>query len=137
MSRRTTARVRVKWRAVNHQRQGKIMKRIITSGVFLVAAATGVAFTGNTFAGNIDAGRELAKKTCATCHGVDGNTTMTPDTPKLAGQPADYLVKSLQGYKSGIRKNPLMAPMAANLSQRDIEDLAAYFSHQQGLVTFK
>jgi cytochrome c553 len=30
-----------------------------------------------------------------------------------------------------------MAPQAANLSQRDMEDLAAYFSHQQGLVTRK
>jgi len=137
MLRRITARVRPKWRVINHQRRENTMKRIITSGVLLMAAASPFMFAGNTFAGNIEAGKELAKKTCATCHGIDGNTTMAPDVPKLAGQPADYLVKSLQGYKSGTRKNPLMAPMAANLSQRDIEDLAAYFSHQQGLVTFK
>lgn len=101
-------------------------------------AGSAVLFTnGAAIAGNADAGREIAKKTCAACHGADGNTPVTPDTPRLAGQHADYLVKSLQGYKSGLRKNPLMAPMAANLSQRDMEDLAAYFSSQQGLTTFK
>ena len=56
---------------------------------------------------------------------------------ELAGQNADYLVKSMQGYKAGTRKNPIMAPMGANLSQRDMEDLAAYFSSQPGLVTFR
>ena len=56
---------------------------------------------------------------------------------ELAGQHADYLVKALQGYKNGTRKNAVMAPMGANLSQRDMEDLAAFFSQQQGLTTFK
>ncbi len=91
--------------------------------------------SGIAFAGNPSAGKEKAKA-CAACHGADGNST-SADFPKLAGQHYDYLVKSLQGYKSGARKNPVMAPMGANLSQRDIEDLAAYFSTQSGLVTFK
>ena len=92
--------------------------------------------SGVAFAGNPAAGKEIAKKACAACHGAEGNST-SADFPKLAGQHYDYLVKSLQGYKSGARKNPVMAPMGANLSQRDIEDLAAYFSAQSGLVTFK
>ncbi|MEQ1775704.1 MAG: cytochrome c [Burkholderiales bacterium] len=92
--------------------------------------------SGHAMAGNPAAGKEIAKKTCAACHGADGNSA-SADFPKLSGQHYDYLVKSMQGYKSGVRKNPIMAPMAANLSQRDIEDLAAYFSSQQGLVTFK
>ena len=91
--------------------------------------------SGVAFAGNPAAGKEKAKA-CAACHGADGNST-SADFPKLAGQHYDYLVKSLQGYKSGARKNPVMAPMSANLSQRDIEDLAAYYSAQSGLVTFK
>ena len=73
----------------------------------------------------------------AACHGADGNTTQSPDIPKLAGQKADYLVRALQGYKNGARKNPIMAPMGAYLSQRDMEDLAAYFSQQSGLKTSK
>jgi cytochrome c553 len=51
-----------------------------------------------------------------------------------AGRQQHYLVKALKDYKSGARKNAIMAPMAANLSTRDIEDLAAYFSGQKGLV---
>src|SRR5512146_2423493 len=73
-------------------------------------------------------------KTCAACHGLDGNST-TPDFPRLAGQHYDYLVKALTDYKSGARKNPIMGPQAAGLSARDISDLAAYFSEQKGLRT--
>ncbi len=94
-----------------------------------------VSGNSHVFAGNAAAGKEKAK-TCTACHGADGNSA-SADFPKLAGQNADYLVKSMQGYKAGTRKNPIMAPMGANLSQRDMEDLAAYFSSQPGLVTFK
>jgi cytochrome c553 len=75
---------------------------------------------------------------CAGCHGIPGYKTVFPEVysvSKLGGQYYDYLVKSLSGYKSGARKNPIMAPQAANLSRRDIEDLAAFYSQQQGLVT--
>lgn len=91
--------------------------------------------SGAAFAGNAAAGKEKAKA-CAACHGADGNSA-SADFPRLAGQNADYLVKSLQGYKSGTRKNPIMAPMGTNLSQRDMEDLAAYYSSQPGLTTFR
>jgi cytochrome c553 len=83
-------------------------------------------------AADVAAGKEKSK-VCAACHGADGNS-QAPDFPRLAGQHFDYLVKSLIDYKSGARKNAIMAPMAANLSQRDMADLAAYYSHQQGLV---
>ena len=90
---------------------------------------------GTANAGNPDAGKEKARP-CAACHGADGNSA-SGDFPRLAGQHADYLVKTLKDYKSGARKNPVMQPQAANLSLRDMEDLAAYFSHQQGLTTRK
>ena len=106
----------------------------ITALVFSSALMASVV-GGSAMAANAEAGKEKAK-VCAACHGADGNSAAA-DFPKLAGQHADYIVKSLQGYKSGTRKNPVMAPMGANLSQRDMEDLAAYFSHQEGLVTFK
>jgi cytochrome c553 len=109
------------------------MKKIT---VLVGSAILSVSVAGTAFAGNAAAGKEKAKA-CAACHGADGNTPISPDIPKLAGQQADYIVKSLQGYKAGTRKNPVMAPMGANLSQRDMDDLAAYFSSQQGLVTFK
>ena len=86
-------------------------------------------------AGNAEAGKEKSR-TCAACHGADGNSP-PPDFPKLAGQHSDYLIKAMNDYKSGKRKNPIMGPQAAPLSQRDIDDLAAYYSHQSGLVTRK
>lgn len=96
-----------------------------------------LSLSGVAGAGNPAAGKEKSKP-CAACHGADGNgVPAMADTPKLAGQHADYIVKSLQGYKAGTRKNAVMGPMAAPLSQRDMEDLAAYFSSQQGLVTFR
>ena len=101
----------------------------------LVVAAMAFAFAGVVHAGNPEAGKEKSR-TCAACHGANGNSA-TGDFPKLAGQHYDYLVKSLREYKSGKRKNAIMAPMAAPLSERDMDDLAAYYSHQQGLVTRK
>ncbi len=101
----------------------------------LVCGTVLTVVSATAMAANAEAGKEKAKA-CAACHGADGNSA-SADFPKLAGQQADYIVKSLQGYKSGTRKNPIMAPMGTNLTQRDIEDLAAYFSSQQGLVTFK
>jgi cytochrome c553 len=102
----------------------------------LAVAAIALALAGGAVhAGNPEAGKEKSR-TCAACHGADGNSA-TGDFPKLAGQHYDYLIKTLRDYKTGKRKNAIMAPMAAPLSERDIDDLAAFYSHQQGLVTRK
>ena len=60
---------------------------------------------------------------------MDGNSP-TPDYPKLAGQYPDYLAKALRDYKSGARKNPIMAGFAAALTKKDIDNLAAYYASQ-------
>ena len=105
----------------------------MTSKKILWIAALAALFAGvSAQAANPAAGKEKSK-TCAACHGPDGNSA-APDFPRLAGQHYDYLVKALSDYKSGERKNAIMAPQAANLTLRDMQDLAAYFSHQQGLV---
>lgn len=100
--------------------------------IILLAGCTALLGGGFAQAANPAAGKEKAKS-CAACHGPDGNSA-APDFPRIAGQHYDYLVKSLSDYKTGERKNAIMAPQAANLTKRDIEDLAAYFSRQQGLV---
>jgi cytochrome c553 len=100
--------------------------------MFWIAGCAVLLAGGVAQAANPAAGKEKSKS-CAACHGVDGNST-APDFPRLAGQHYDYLVKALSDYKAGERKNAIMAPQAANLSKRDIEDLAAYFSQQPGLV---
>ena len=100
---------------------------------FILAAASLTIFLcGPAIAGDPAAGQKLSQ-TCVACHGPDGNSP-SPEFPKIAGQHYDYLVKVLKDYKSGARKNAIMAPMAANLTPRDIDDLAAYFSSQKGLV---
>lgn len=82
--------------------------------------------------GDYEAGKAKSA-TCAACHGFDGNSTVS-SFPRLAGQQPDYIVHSLKAYKSGKRKNPIMAGQAAPLSGADMADLAAYFSSQNGLT---
>lgn len=67
---------------------------------------------------------------CAACHGADGNSPVAI-YPKLAGQSADYIVKQLQEFKAGTRKDPVMAPMAAALSEQDMLEIASYFAAQK------
>ena len=97
--------------------------------------ALGSIASGAVSAANPDAGKEKSRP-CAACHGADGNSAAA-DFPRLAGQHYDYLVKSLLDYKTGKRKNAIMAPQAANLSQRDVEDLAAFYAEQSGLIVRK
>lgn len=66
-------------------------------------------------------------KTCAACHGADGNST-APIYPRLAGQYHDYLARALQEYKSGKRQNAIMAGFAKTLSDADIDKLSRYFA---------
>jgi cytochrome c553 len=99
--------------------------RFITGAVI---AASSVLFMASASAGNIAAGKEKATALCASCHGADGITTIDPSYPKLAGQYPDFLVRALTDYKTGARKNAIMAGMAAGLSKADIANLAAYYA---------
>ncbi|SFO13164.1 c-type cytochrome [Nitrosospira briensis] len=103
---------------------------------FVIAAASGamLLISSQGMAANIEAGKKKAAEVCAACHGPDGNSP-APAFPKLAGQHASYLMKSLNEYKSGVRKDPIMAGMAAALSKEDIEDVSAYYASQSGLKT--
>jgi cytochrome c553 len=71
---------------------------------------------------------------CQACHGADGDKTVDPQYPRLAGQYADYLAKSLRDYQTGSRKNAIMAGFAATLSEQDIADLAAFYASQSGAL---
>ncbi|MDE2091947.1 MAG: cytochrome c4 [Gammaproteobacteria bacterium] len=97
----------------------------------MMAAAVGIfALVGNVYAdGNVSAGQAKAA-VCAACHGADGNS-LCPQFPKLAGQNSGYILKELQRFKSGYRKNIIMAGMAAGLSEPDMQNLAAWFSSQK------
>lgn len=81
--------------------------------------------------GNAASGQEKVNaKGCVSCHGPDG-ISPAPQNPVLAGQYPDYLLHVLKAYKDGTRKNPIMAGMAGQLSEEDMQDLAAWFAAQQ------
>jgi cytochrome c553 len=68
---------------------------------------------------------------CEGCHGIEGYKTAFPavyHVPKLGGQHAAYLVKALQAYKSGERSHPTMRAIAADMTEKDMAELAAYYA---------
>ena len=105
------------------------MNRIFTPcAAFLLVCASPLAAAG----GDVKSGQTKAE-VCASCHGADGNST-APEFPKLAGQHADYIVRTLTDYQTGKRNNAIMQGFVANLSQQDMRDLAAYFASQTGTL---
>ena len=103
--------------------------RIKTGLKMLAVCLTTLATTATYAAGDAAAGRNKAF-TCMGCHGVPSYTNVYPTyhVPKLGGQHAQYLVSALQSYKSGQRSHPTMRAQAASLSDKDMEDIAAYFA---------
>ena len=98
---------------------------------FIVFTLAACLCTWTLAAGGAGSGRQKSQA-CAACHGNDGNTPTGPDFPRLAGQHYDYLLKALRDYKSGARKNPIMAAQIGSLNPQDIADLAAFYSSQKG-----
>jgi cytochrome c553 len=82
-----------------------------------------------TSSGKSPAGAPQVVSLCVTCHGVDG-VGIAPNYPSLAGQHADYLVRALDEYRKGGRKNPVMKGFAQNLKNEDIAEIAHYFAIQ-------
>lgn len=64
---------------------------------------------------------------CQACHGAEGISS-AGNIPNLAGQKRDYLAQQLDAFRSGARKNDLMAAIASQLSAEDVQRLAAYWS---------
>jgi cytochrome c553 len=64
---------------------------------------------------------------CVSCHGQDG-VAIAPMYPSLAGQHEDYLVRAIDEYRKGGRKNPVMKALVATLKDGDIAVIAQYFS---------
>lgn len=75
---------------------------------------------------DLERGRSKSAE-CIACHGPDG-ITPNPTFPNISGQNAAYLGRQLQNFKSGERYHALMTPVARSLTEREIHDLAAYFS---------
>lgn len=105
------------------------MKMSVIALLTMLAASAAIA-------ADVTAGAAKAKEVCQACHGLDGNSP-SPDYPKIGGQYPDYLSKALRDYKSGARKNAIMAGFAGTLSKQDIENLAAYYASEPPVVVTK
>lgn len=84
-------------------------------------------------AGDVAAGKAKAAAICSGCHGVPGTKAAYPtvyQVPKIGGQNAGYLMAALKAYRTGERYNETMKGLANALSEKDIADVAAYYSQK-------
>jgi cytochrome c553 len=119
--------------ALFEKRGHLIMKR--PAIVSVVASGLLLALTGTAQAAGDPAAGKQKNAMCIGCHGIEGYRTSFPTVyhvPRLGGQHAEYLVKALEAYKTGARNHPSMKGIAASLSTKDMEDLAAYYANSGG-----
>ena len=65
-------------------------------------------------------------KGCIGCHGPAGKSPNPSVFPSLQGKKVAYIKSALHDFRSQKRNNPMMSPMAAGLSDEDIDNLSAY-----------
>ena len=82
-------------------------------------------------AADIAAGKTLAGRVCAACHGANG-ISVADNIPNLAGQKQKYLAGQLQAFKSGKRKNAMMNAVAKQVGKSDIANVTAFFASLPG-----
>ena len=107
------------------------------AALILLALFAGQALAADTkpaFKPDVAKGQQLAT-TCLACHTADGSRG-SPANPILQGQHPEYLVKQLTEFKSGKRKNAVMAGMAAALSEEDMKHIAAFYGSKQAKPGF-
>lgn len=95
-----------------------------------IIALTALFSANSAFAAGDVAAGKASTAICASCHGVNGIASVGM-YPNLAGQNEAYLVSALKAYRSKERNGGMAAIMqmqAANLSDADIDNIAAYFS---------
>jgi cytochrome c553 len=102
------------------------LRRGLLHGMAAVVGAAIMAAADRAAAQDAAAGRQKALQ-CQACHGLDGLAKI-PGAPHLAGQVREYLVSAMRDYKTGARKNEMMAIAMRELTDDDIEDLAAYYA---------
>jgi len=102
---------------------------LIAGGLAAVALVAGPAQAQPE--GDPQAGEEKAYE-CLGCHASEtyGNVYPSYHVPKVGGQQAQYIVAALKAYASGDREHPTMKAQAQTLSEKDMRDIAAYFSQQ-------
>lgn len=70
---------------------------------------------------------------CVACHGPEGNA-IVPAFPALAGQSAEYLYRTLAGFKRRADPASPMTAQVATLDDTDLRNVAAYFASRKRVV---
>jgi len=109
----------------------------IAAGLTIVLAA----LAADSVMAQLDAARMAAirqkAEPCFACHGPNGNST-NPEVPTLAGQSWRYTYIQLRDFKEKRRNDPMMSPMAADLSRDDMIAFGNFFAAQKVLpIAFK
>jgi cytochrome c553 len=97
----------------------------------LAMAAVALTFATPARADGDPAHGKAKAQMCEGCHGIVDYRTAYPEVysvPRIGGQQAAYIVKTLQDYRTGARKNSTMRGISATLSDQDMADLAAYYA---------
>lgn len=103
------------------------LRRLLFTLPWALAAGVEVAYAVHASLPDIAAGEEKAKL-CAACHGERG-ISKRDNIPHLHGQRKTYLYRQMHTFRDGgDRRDPIMTPMLENMSDQDIENLAAYYS---------
>ena len=113
------------------------MKTSIITGLALALIATGCTTTAERSRNLADpsvSATTLAQQVCSNCHGIDGNS-VSPNFPKLAAQPEEYLAAQLKVFRNHKRSDPegfeYMWGISRSLTDDQIKGLAAYFAAQK------
>jgi len=113
------------------------MKRIIISVVLALLLSSFAVAEESTPAASGKRSLEDLLQTCILCHGTTGNSkdATAPDVnnPNLGGQHRDYLLISMQRYRSGERDNAVMKSMLADFTEEELARIAKHYSKQKGL----
>ncbi|MBA4285140.1 MAG: cytochrome C class I [Xanthomonadaceae bacterium] len=110
-----------------------LTSKLVSSAVLSFGIVSAAAASDDAVAPATAGGKPAQVAVCAACHGETG-VSATPMFPNLAGQHRSYLEVALKGYKSGTRKNAVMAGQAAGLSDADIKALALWYSSQKSVL---
>jgi cytochrome c553 len=99
------------------------MKLTLFSSILLMVTLV----ASNVQAASIYAGKSKAATVCSQCHSIRRPSADAP-FPSLAGQNQDYLKKALKEYRDKTRVSDIMNAIAGSLTDRDINNIAAYYS---------
>jgi len=96
-------------------------------------ALGGLMLAGGAAAQDIEAGRKVAGL-CRVCHGLQG-VAQVPIAPHISGEPVSYITRQLEAFRSGAREHEMMTVVARGLTDRQIADVAAWYSAHEARAT--